>query len=74
MLDTIPFGGGNCQAKANGTMLSREPNPMSILSAPYFHNEAAAYEFVEVRLWQQARSARSAGLSMAATKLDLFLP
>ncbi len=23
----------------------------SILSAPYFHNEAAAYEFVEARLW-----------------------
>jgi transposase-like protein len=26
---------------------------MSILSAPYFHNEAAAYEFVEARLWPQ---------------------
>lgn len=24
---------------------------MSILSQPYFHNEAAAYEFVETRLW-----------------------
>jgi len=24
---------------------------MSILSAPYFHNEEAAYEFVEGRLW-----------------------
>lgn len=23
----------------------------SILSAPYFHNEAAAYEFVEARIW-----------------------
>ena len=23
----------------------------SILSAPYFHNEEAAYEFVEARLW-----------------------
>src|SRR5258706_1825136 len=26
---------------------------MSILSAPYFHNEEAAYEFVEARLWPQ---------------------
>lgn len=24
---------------------------MSVLSAPHFHNEAAAYEFVEARLW-----------------------
>ena len=23
----------------------------SILSAPYFHNEEAAYEFVESRIW-----------------------
>jgi len=23
----------------------------SILSAPYFHNEEAAYEFVEARIW-----------------------
>ncbi len=24
---------------------------MSILSAPYFHNEEAAYAFVEARIW-----------------------
>jgi len=23
----------------------------SILSAPYFHNEEAAYEYIEARLW-----------------------
>ena len=25
----------------------------SILSAPYFHNEEAAYDFVEARLWSR---------------------
>ena len=31
--------------------LIKEFRQMSILSAPYFHSEAAAYEFVEARLW-----------------------
>ncbi len=28
---------------------------MSIISAPYFHNENSAYEFVEARIWPQGR-------------------
>jgi hypothetical protein len=33
---------------------------MSILSAPYFHDEQAAYDFVEARLWPNGPCARSA--------------
>jgi transposase-like protein len=42
---------------------------MSILSAPYFHNEEAAYEFVEARLWPRGPSCPKCGVIGNATKL-----
>src|SRR5688572_30036196 len=42
---------------------------MSILSAPYFHSEAAAYEFVEARLWPQGPICPKCGVIGAHYKL-----
>jgi hypothetical protein len=33
---------------------------MSVLSAPYMHDEAAAFAHVEAMLWPKVRSARTA--------------
>lgn len=41
----------------------------SILSAPYFHNEEAAYEFVEARLWPRGPVCPKCGVIGNATKL-----
>lgn len=41
----------------------------SILSAPYFHNEEAAYEFVEGRLWPQGPICPKCGVIGAHYKL-----
>ena len=42
---------------------------MSILSAPYFHNEAAAYEFVEARLWPNGPTCPKCGVIGNSVKL-----
>ena len=42
----------------------------SILSAPYFHNEAAAYEFVEARLWPQGPVCPKCGVIGNSAKLQ----
>lgn len=41
----------------------------SILSAPYFHNEEAAYEFVETRLWPNGPVCPKCGVVGNSTKL-----
>ena len=41
----------------------------SILSAPYFHSEAAAYEFVEARLWPQGPVCPKCGVIGNSAKL-----
>jgi transposase-like protein len=42
---------------------------MSILSAPYFHNEEAAYEFVEARLWPNGPTCPKCGVIGNSVKL-----
>src|SRR5262249_44757486 len=51
-------------------MLSREP-PMSdsILSAPHFHNEEAAYEYVEARIWATGRVCPHCGTIGQSSKM-----
>ena len=34
----------------------------SVLSAPYFHNEEAAYEFVEATLWPRGPACPKCGV------------
>lgn len=34
---------------------------MSVLSAPHFHNEAAAYEFAEARIWPNGQTCPHCG-------------
>jgi transposase-like protein len=43
---------------------------MSILSAPYFHNEEAAYEFVEARLWPHGPVCPKCGVIGNSAKLN----
>ena len=42
---------------------------MSILSAPYFHSEEAAYEFVEARLWPHGPTCPKCGVIGNSAKL-----
>jgi transposase-like protein len=42
----------------------------SILSAPYFHNEEAAYEFVEARIWANGRVCPKCGVVGESGKLN----
>lgn len=42
----------------------------SILSAPYFHNEAAAYQFVEARLWPHGPVCPKCGVIGNSAKLQ----
>lgn len=42
----------------------------SILSAPYFHNEAAAYAFVEARLWPQGPTCPKCGVIGNSAKMQ----
>src|SRR6478609_5557966 len=41
----------------------------SILSAPYFHDEVAAYEFVEARIWAKGRVCPKCGTIAQSGKL-----
>lgn len=43
---------------------------MSILSQPYFHNEEAAYEFVEKRLWPQGATCPKCGERDRVSKMQ----
>lgn len=43
---------------------------MSILSAPYFHDEQAAYDFVESRLWANGRVCPKCGTIHQSGKLN----
>jgi transcription elongation factor Elf1 len=43
---------------------------MSILSKPYFHDEAAAYEFVESRLWPQGATCPKCGERERVSKMQ----
>lgn len=43
---------------------------MSILSATYFHDEQAAYDFVESRLWVNGRVCPKCGVIGQSGKLD----
>lgn len=45
---TIPLIG---RKPTNGTGSPREPTSKSFILAPHFHNEEAAYDFIEARLW-----------------------
>ena len=42
----------------------------SILSAEYFHNEEAAYEFVEARLWPNGPVCPKCGVIGNSAKLN----
>lgn len=42
----------------------------SILSAPHFHNEEAAYSFVEARLWSTGRVCPHCGVVGNSKKLE----
>ena len=42
---------------------------MSVLSDKHFHDEAAAYAFVEARIWPDGRSARTAARRSASRAL-----
>lgn len=42
---------------------------MSILSQPYFHNEEAAYEFVESKLWPNGATCPKCGESERVSKM-----
>jgi transposase-like protein len=41
----------------------------SILSAPYFHDEQAAYDFVEARIWAKGRPCPHCGVMDRASPL-----
>jgi transposase-like protein len=43
---------------------------MSILSAPHFHNEEAAYEFVEARVWPKGRVCPHCGVVDRSSKMQ----
>jgi transposase-like protein len=43
---------------------------MSILSKPYFHNEEAAYEFVESKLWPQGATCPKCGEQERVSKMQ----
>ena len=43
---------------------------MSILSSPYFHNEEAAYEFVESKLWPNGPTCPKCGEQMRVNKMQ----
>lgn len=43
---------------------------MSILSAPHFHNEEAAYEFVEARVWPHGRVCPHCGVVDRSSKMN----
>lgn len=77
MLDILPPS-GRMSSIMFWPMLSKE-HQMSILSAPYFHNEAAAYEFVEARLWPQGAICPKCGvignsykMKGASTRLGVY--
>lgn len=43
---------------------------MSILSKPYFHNEEAAYEFVEARLWPNGATCPKCGEQTRVSRME----
>src|SRR5258708_24543595 len=43
---------------------------MSILSAPHFHDEQAAYDYVEARIWANGRICPHCGTIGESTKLN----
>ena len=49
---------------------SQEENVISILSKPYFHNEEAAYEFVESKLWLQGATCPKCGERERVSKMQ----